>query len=164
MQNVQDKVNSLAKLLRVQVIEYLIKEDIFKYRGERLNDVDLMMTVKLINKIPCCTRKLPELFRDAHRMHEAKGMMPHAATIADLEFCMKQRYIGFQCSQRIAHSWLPYKEDEDLRRLPAFKQLAQVYAPLIQAGKKILPPVDERAVENEADAIINELATNLIGG
>lgn len=158
MQNVQDKVNSLAKLLRVQVIEYLVKEDVFKYRGERLNDADLMMTVKLIDRIPCCTRKLPELFRDAHRYHENIGMMPHAATIADLEFCMKQRYIGFQCSQRIAHSWLPYKEDEDLRRLPAFKQLAQVYAPLIQAGKKILPPVDRKAVVSEAQAIINQVS------
>lgn len=162
--NTQEQVNKFSKLLRMQVIEFLVKEDVFKYRGERLNDADLMMTVKLIDKIPCCTRKLPELFRDAHRYHENIGMMPHAATIADLEFCMKQRYIGFQCSQRIAHSWLPYKEDEDLRRLPAFKQLAQVYAPLIQAGKKILPPVDRKAVVSEAQAIINELATNLIGG
>lgn len=158
MQNVQDKVNNLTKALRLQVIEYLVKEDIFKYRGERLNDADLMMTVKLIDKIPCCTRKLPELFRDAHRMHEAKGMMPHAATIADLEFCMKQRYIGFQCEQRIAHSWFPYREDADLRRLPAFKQLAQVYAPLIQAGKKILPPIDKKAVVSEAQAIINQVS------
>ena len=158
MQNVQDKVNNLTKALRLQVIEYLVKEDIFKFRGERLNDADLMMTVKLIDKIPCCTRKLPELFRDAHRYHEDIGMMPHAATIADLEFCMKQRSIGFQCEQRIAHSWLPFKEDEDLRRLPAFKQLAQVYAPLIQAGKKILPPVDRKAVVSEAQAIINQVS------
>ena len=155
---VQDKVNSLAKLLRVQVIEYLVKEDLFKYRGERLNDADLMMTVKLIDKIPCCTRKLRSLFADAHQYHKDIGMMPHAATIADLEFCMKQRYIGFQCEQRIAHSWLPYKEDEDLRRLPAFKQLAQVYAPLIQAGKKIIPPVDRKAVVSEAQAIINQVS------
>lgn len=155
---VQDKVNSLATLLRVQVIEYLVKEDVFKYRGERLNDADLMMTVKLIDKIPCCTRKLRSLFADAHQYHKDIGMMPHAATIADLEFCMKQRYIGFQCEQRIAHSWLPYKEDEDLRRLPAFKQLAQVYAPLIQAGKKILPPVDRKAVVIEAQAIINQVS------
>lgn len=156
--NTQEQVNKFSKLLRMQVIEFLVKEDVFKYRGERLNDADLMMTVKLIDKIPCCTRKLPELFRDAHRYHENIGMMPHAATIADLEFCMKQRYIGFQCEQRIAHSWLPFKEDEDLRRLPAFKQLAQVYAPLIQAGKKILPPVDERAVVSEAQAIINQVS------
>ncbi len=156
--NTQEQVNKFSKLLRMQVIEFLVKEDVFKYRGERLNDADLMMTVKLIDKIPCCTRKLPELFRDAHRYHEDIGMMPHAATIADLEFCMKQRYIGFQCEQRIAHSWLPFKEDEDLRRLPAFKQLAQVYAPLIQAGKKILPPVDREAVVSEAQAIINQVS------
>lgn len=156
--NTQEQVNKFSKLLRMQVIEFLVKEDVFKYRGERLNDADLMMTVKLIDKIPCCTRKLPELFRDAHRYHEDIGMMPHAATIADLEFCMKQRYIGFQCEQRIAHSWLPYKEDENLRRLPAFKQLAQVYAPLIQAGKKILPPVDRKAVVSEAQEIINQVS------
>ena len=156
--NTQEQVNKFSKLLRMQVIEFLVKEDVFKYRGERLNDADLMMTVKLIDKIPCCTRKLPELFRDAHRYHEDIGMMPHAATIADLEFCMKQRYIGFQCEQRISHSWLPYKEDEDLRRLPAFKQLAQVYAPLIQASKKILPPVDRKAVVSETQAIINQVS------
>lgn len=156
--NTQEQVNKFSKLLRMQVIEFLVKEDVFKYRGERLNDADLMMTVKLIDKIPCCTRKLPELFRDAHRYHENIGMMPHAATIADLEFCMKQRYIGFQCEQRIAHSWLPFKEDEDLRRLPAFKQLSQIYAPLIQAGKKILPPVDRKAVVSEAQAIINQVS------
>lgn len=158
MQNVQDKVNNLTKALRLQVIEYLVKEDVFKYRGERLNDADLAMTVAFIDKIPCCTRKLRSLFADAHQYHEDIGMMPHAATIADLEFCMKQRYIGFQCEQRIAHSWLPFKEDEDLRRLPAFKQLAQIYAPLIQAGKKILPPVDRKAVVSEAQAIINQVS------
>lgn len=161
--NTQEQVNTLSKMLRVQVIEYLVKEDIFKFRGERLNDADLMATVKLIDRIPCCTRKLPELFRDAHRMHESKGMMPHCATVGDLEWCMKFRAVGYQCEQRIAHSWLPYKEDEDLRRLPAFKQLAQVYAPLIQAGKKILPPVDKKAVVGEATAIINELAITLTG-
>lgn len=156
--NTQEQVNKFSQLLRMQVIEFLVKEDVFKYRGERLNDADLAMTVMFIDKIPCCTRKLRSLFADAHQYHEDIGMMPHAATIADLEFCMKQRYIGFQCEQRIAHSWLPFKEDEDLRRLPAFKQLAQVYAPLIQAGKKILPPVDRKAVVSEAQAIINQVS------
>lgn len=156
--NTQEQVNKFSKLLRMQVIEFLVKEDIFKYRGERLNDADLVTMVKLIDRIPCCTRKLRSLFADAHQYHENIGMMPHAATIADLEFCMKQRYIGFQCEQRIAHSWLPYKEDEDLRRLPAFKQLAQVYAPLIQAGKKILHPVDRKAVVSEAQTIINQVS------
>ncbi len=156
--NTQEQVNKFSKLLRMQVIEFLVKEDVFKYRGERLNDADLTTTVMFIDKIPCCTRKLRSLFADAHQYHEDIGMMPHAATIADLEFCMKQRYIGFQCEQRIAHSWLPFKEDEDLRRLPAFKQLAKVYAPLIQAGKKILPPVDRKAVVSEAQAIINQVS------
>ena len=64
---------------------------------------------------------------------------------------------------RVKHSWLPFKEDSELRRLPAFKALATVYRPLIEQGKKILPPVDHKAVENEANAIINEISTHLIG-
>ena len=56
--NTQEQVNKFSKLLRMQVIEFLVKEDVFKYRGERLNDADLAMTVMFIDKIPCCTRKL----------------------------------------------------------------------------------------------------------
>lgn len=156
--SVQDSVNKLSRLLRIQVIEALVKEDCIKYGAEIPEDWKLAYTVECIDRLKCCTRKLRSLFRDAHEYHNEIGMFPHPATIADLEFCMDKRFIGFQCEQRIAHSWLPYKEDADLRRLPAFKQLAQIYAPLIQAGKKILPPVDERAVVSEAQAIINQIS------
>lgn len=163
MENVQDKVNYLARLLRVQVIEALVKEDRLKYGAAQLSDEELEFYKQYINRLPCCTAMLRRLFEDAHEMHEEKGMFPHAASVGDLEWCIKHRTIGYACVQSVKHSWLPLKSDADLRRLPAFKAIAAVYRPLIDQGKKILPPVDHKAVENEANAIINELSTHLIG-
>lgn len=163
MDNVQEQVNSLAKALRLQVIEALIKEDRIKYNAQRPTDEEMLYMVGYINRLPCCTAMLRRLFEDAHEMHEEKGMFPHAASVGDLEWCIKHRTIGYACVQAVKHSWLPFKSDADLRRLPAFMQLAKTYRPLIAAGKPILPPVDRKAVESEANAIVNELATNLIG-
>lgn len=163
MQNAQDKVNYLAKLLRVQVIEHLVKEDRLKYGVAQPSDEELEYWKFAVNKMPCCTRMLRRLFEDAHQMHEDKGMFPHAVCVGDLEWCLKYRSIGYKSSQQIRHNWIPFKEDEDLRRLPAMKDLAKIYAPMIKAEKKILPPIDKKAVVSEATAIINNLATNLIG-
>lgn len=163
MQDMQDKVNYLARLLRVQVIEALVKEDRLKYGAAQLSDEELEFYKQYINRLPCCTAMLRRLFEDAHEMHEEKGMFPHAASVGDLEWCIKHRTIGYACVQAVKHSWLPLKSDADLRRLPAFRQLTNIYRPLIAAGKRILPPVDRKAVESEANAIVNELATNLIG-
>lgn len=163
MQNAQEKVNHLARLLRVQVIEALVKEDRLKYGAAQLSDEELEFYKQYINRLPCCTAMLRRLFEDVHEMHEEKGMFPHAASVGDLEWCIKHRTIGYACVQAVKHSWLPLKADTDLRRLPAFRQLTNIYRPLIAAGKRILPPVDRKAVESEANAIVNELATNLIG-
>lgn len=163
MESVQNKVNHLARLLRVQVIETLVKEDRLKYGAAQLSDEELEFYKQYINRLPCCTAMLRRLFEDAHEMHEEKGMFPHAASVGDLEWCIKHRTIGYACVQAVKHSWLPLKSDADLRRLPAFRQLTNIYRPLIAAGKPILPPVDRKAVESEANAIVNELATNLIG-
>ena len=163
MEAVQNKVNYLAKLLRVQVIEYLVKEDRLKYGAAPLSDEELEFHKQAINKLPCCTAMIRRLFSDAHDMHEEKGMFPHAVTIGDMEWCLRFRSIGYGSTQNVKHSWLPLKSDSDLRRLPAFKAIASVYKPLIDQGKKILPPVDRKAVENEATTIINELSTHLIG-
>ena len=160
MNQKQSKINTLARALRLQVISYLVKEDIFKYRGENLNDADMSMTIELIDRIPCCTRKLRDLFKDAHRMHEDKGMMPHAVTIGDLEWCMEYRSIGYACEQRTAHSWLPYKEDEQLRKLPAFIELEKIY----RHEHKVIAPINQKAIINEAQAIINQVASNLTSG
>lgn len=157
---IQQTINRLARAVRLQTIEYLLKEDAFKYRGARMNEEDTQMAIELIDRIPCCTRKLPELFRDAHRMHEEKGMFPHAVCIGDLEWCMEYRAIGYQCEQRIKYAWLPAPEDESLRRLPAFVELDRIY----RSTKKAIPPMAEKNdVLNAANAIINELAISLTG-
>ena len=163
MPDMQSKVNYLARLLRVQAIEYLVKEDRLKYGAAQLSDEELEFHKQAINRMPCCTAMLRRLFEDAHEMHQEKGMFPHAVCIGDLEWCLKYRAIGYSSTQSVKHNWLPLKADADLRRLPAFKAIAAVYRPLIDQGKKILPPVDHKAVENEANAIINELSTHLIG-
>ena len=160
MNSKQSRINSLARSLRLQVINYLVQEDIFKYRGENLNDEDLEATIRLIDRIPCCTRKLPQLFRDAHRMHEEKGMFPHSVCVGDLEWCMEYRAIGYQCEQRIKFAWLPAQEDSDLRKLPAFIELDKIY----RASKKVIAPMAEKQdVISAANAIINDLAISLTG-
>ena len=164
MENVQDKVNYLARLLRVQVIEALVKEDRLKYGAAQLSDEELEFYKQYINRLPCCTAMLRRLFEDAHEMHEEKGMFPHAASVGDLEWCIKHRTIGYACVQNVKHSWLPLKADAELRRLPAFKAISTVYRPLIAAGKPILPPIDKKAIENEANEIINEIKNHLIEG
>ena len=158
MADIQEKVNYLSRLLRVQVIEFLVKEDRIKHGAAPLADEELEFFKHAVNKMPCCTAQLRRLFDDAHDMHEEKGMFPHAVTVGDLEWCLKYRIIGYSSTQNVKHSWLPKKEDTELRTLPAFRALAAVYRPLIDQGKKILPPVDRKAIESEAQAIINQVS------
>ena len=164
MPDMQNKVNYLAKLLRVQVIEHLVKEDRLKYGAAQLGDEELEFHKQAINKMPCCTAMLRRLFNDAHDMHDEKGMFPHAATVGDLEWCLKHRGIGYRSVQSVKNSWLPLKADADLRRLPAFRAISEVYRPLIAAGKPVLPPIDKKAIEHEANAIVNDIKNHLIKG
>ncbi|WP_407444872.1 hypothetical protein [Fibrobacter sp.] len=161
MVNTQELVNHFSKLLRLQAIEYLIKRDCMMYNHPIPSDEEIDFRKSMIFKMPCCTKMLKRLFSDAHDMHEEKGMMPHAVSVGDLEWCLKNRVIGYSCTQRVKHSWLVAKEDDDLRRLPAFIELTRIYKPMIESGKNILPPVEKKAVENEALAIVNELAISM---
>ena len=161
MANIQETVNYLSGLLRVQIIEALVNEDRLKHSAPMPSEEELEYFKYAVNKMPCCTAMLRRLFDDAHDMHNEKGMFPHAVTVGDLEWCLKYRAIGYQSTQRVKHSWIPLKSDTDLRRLPAFKALANVYRPLIDQGKNLLPPVNQKAVESEAMAIVNEIANEL---
>lgn len=163
MNSTQAQVNKLAKALRLQVIEALIKEDRVKYEGKRPTEEEMSYMIGFVDRLPCCTALLRKLFRDAHEMHEEKGMFPHAVCMGDLEWCIKFRTIGYKSSQSVKNAWLPLKQDVELRRLPAFLALSKIYKPMIDAGKKILPPIDEKAIEHEALAIVNELANHLTG-
>ena len=124
MADIQEKVNYLSRLLRVQVIEFLVKEDRIKHGAAPLSDEELEFYKHSINKMSCCTAQLRRLFDDAHDMHEEKGMFPHAVTVGDLEWCLKYRTIGYSSTQNVKHSWLPKKEDAELRTLPAFRAIA----------------------------------------
>lgn len=161
MADLQNEVNRLSFLLRLQVIEYLVTEDRIKFGAAPLSDEEMIIIKRMINRLPCCTKRLKDLFIDAHRMQEDKGMFPHAANVGELEWCLKNRQIGYSCIQRVKQPWLPYKEDKELRMLPAFKALTQVYKPLIAQGKPPLPPVDEERVQEEALAIVNHLTAKL---
>lgn len=161
MDKVQNEVNRLAAMLRIQVIEVLVKEDRIKYGAKPLSGEEMQIVIGMIARLKCNTKLLRRLFNDAHDMHEEKGMMPHAATVGDLEWCIKYRCIGYSNIQRTRNAWLVAKEDEDLRRLPAFVELTRIYRPMHAAGKKILPPVEKKAIESEAMAIINEVATSM---
>ena len=158
MDSTQITVNRLAKTLRLQIIEYLVKEDLFKFRGERLNAEDLKKTIEIIYKIPCCTRKLRALFEDAHRMHEDKGMMPHSATIGDLEWCMRYRSIGYRSEHSISYAWLPEPKDSALKKLPAFVELDRIY----RESKRAIPPVKINE-NNDANNIVRQINFARIG-
>lgn len=156
MANIQDIVNHLAKLLRIQIIEALIKEDCFKFNAPLPSEEELDYRKVAINKLPCCTKMLKKLFQDAHDMQEARGMFPRPVCVADLEWCLNHRNIGL-LQRGVRQDWLPAKEDNDLQQLPAFVQLDAIYRKL----KKALPPIDEIAIQNEATAIINNLTISL---
>ena len=50
MDRIQEQVNSLAKALRLQVIEALIKEDRIKYNAPRPTDEEMLYMVGYIDK------------------------------------------------------------------------------------------------------------------
>ena len=142
----QEKVNELAHALLLQVIEALVKEDCVKYRTPIPEGPEMAYYIEFIDRLHCCTRKLPDLFRDAHEYHHDIGMMPHAATLADLEFCVKKRCIGYAVMQSVRYAWLPAKDDAMLRRLPAFIAIDRLY----RENQKILPPTTEEEPLNGA--------------
>lgn len=158
MADLQETVNVLVKMLRVQIIERLIKEDHFRHNQPLPSEEEMEYRKVAICKLPCCTKMLKKLFADAHRMHDDRGMFPHTVSVADLEWCLEHRYIGMQSN--VKYSWLPAKEDVELKQLPAFVKLDAIYRRI----KKALPPIDRNAIENEATAIVNNLTLNLTRG
>lgn len=153
----QNEVNELAAKLRMQVIEYLYVEDQIKFSGKTPTREDIDLFKRFVNNIRCVTGSLKELFADAHEMHDAKGMFPHPVTIGDLEWCLKNRHIGY--FQKRKAPWLPYREDRELRSLPAFKALAVVYRPLIEEGKPLIAPT-QQTMQQDVKEIVMSIANN----
>lgn len=153
----QKLINELAKTLKVQAIELLIKEDCLRYNAEIPEHDKMLFMVEEIYRLPVCTKMLRDLFAAAHEMHEDKGMFPHVASVGDLE--LVSRKYGDFTGKGERFSWLPRKTDERMKMMPAFVKLDAIY----KREKKAIAPIDEESVENEAMKIVNEIAQNFIG-
>lgn len=160
MSSNQQTIDNLANLLRIQVIEFLIKKDYIDHKAQMPSDEELVYMKREIFNMNCCTKKLKSLFRDAHEMHEERDIFPRPVTVSDLEWCMKNRTIGYGCSQSVPKPWLPYKEDRELRTLPAFKELAQIYKPYI-LEKKPIPAPSKVQIAEDTSQIVKQLSQTL---
>ena len=161
--DIQEIVNTLAFRLRREVIYTLLKTEFTKFRQPIPEKEQLAFEIKAIDALPCCTRLMKRLFEDAQAMRRERGFYPAPATVADLEWCVRNRAIGYSCTQRVRMGWLPKPEDDELRALPSFVELARIYRPMVLNGQKPLPPVERKAIISEATAIINETAANIKG-
>ena len=65
----QETVDKLVKAMRVEIISFLVKEDTFKYKGDKMNDEDFEMFVDYVYKMDVPTRNLRRLFADALIIH-----------------------------------------------------------------------------------------------
>lgn len=144
----QKAVNELSARLRREVIFHLIKCEFLDHRQPVPERETLAYEIERIASFPVATRMLRSLFNDAREYRRELGLFPAPATIADLQFCVKNRYSGM-FGNRCVYGWLPNKEDADLRELPAFKALAKIYAPFIANGQKVPAP---RAIEADPQA------------
>lgn len=152
----QKTINELAKTLKVQAIELLIKEDCLRYNAEIPEHDKMLFMVEEIFRLPVCTKKLRDLFAAAHEMHEDKGMFPHTASVGDLEL-VSRKYGDFS-GKGERFSWLPRSNDERMKMMPAFLKLDAIY----RREKKAIAPIDEASVESEAMKIVNDIAQNFI--
>ena len=153
----QKTINELAKTLKVQAIELLIKEDCLRYNAEIPEHDKMLFMVEEIFRLPVCTKKLRDLFEAAHEMHEDKGMFPHTVSVGDLEL-VSRKYGDFS-GKGERFSWLPCSNDERMKMMPAFLKLDAIY----RREKKAIAPIDEASVESEAMKIVNDIAQNFIG-
>lgn len=127
----QERINELAKALRVKVIKKLVERDFMRHNKE-LTPEHLAFMVIEIDRLPIDTRRMSEAFRDAHKMHEDKGLAPHAVCVGDLDWCVTYGS-GYQSPK---FGWLPKTADAELCALPEYIELDKIYR---REGKYIAP-------------------------
>lgn len=150
-------INEMAKALRVACIRYLLSTDLLRHNAAKtVDETELLWRVKEICKLPIPTAKLRNLFEDCHQLRTDRGEFPRPVSVADIEFCVKQRAVGYRSSNICRTPWLPPKNDPELRALPEFKALANVY---LTAGKVIAPTAENK--DTETNLITNRLLTKL---
>lgn len=127
----QERINELAKALRVKVIKKLVERDFMRHNKD-LTTEHLAFMVFEIDRLPIDTRRMSEAFRDAHKMHEDKGLAPHAVCVGDLDWCVTYGS-GYQSPKL---GWLPKTADTELCALPEYIELDKIYK---REGKAIAP-------------------------
>lgn len=149
----QNTVNRLCVELRKQVVTALILEDRRKFGAPALNKNEMEWTCMKVFMMPVPTKRIRRLFNDAHEMQDDKGMIPHAANVGELEWCLKNRSVGYECTTAVKYGWLPSKEDADLRTLPAFIELKNVYI----NEKKVIAPTIVQIGNDDTARIMNQI-------
>ena len=137
------RATRLARELRRQVIEACVKADCIRNRAPIPGDVEMSFIVGEIYRLPCATRILDRLFADAHDYHAEIGMMPHAASVQDLEYCIRNRAVGYRSTQNVRHPWLAPAR---MQMLTAAKELDALYR---EAGS-VIAPVTKTSVKRIA--------------
>lgn len=141
----QDRINELAKALRVKVIKKLVERDFMRHNKD-LTPEHLAFMVFEIDRLPIDTRRMSEAFRDAHRMHEDKGLAPHAVCVGDLEWCTIYGS-GYHSPK---FGWLPKTADSELCALPEYIELDKIY----KREKKAIAPNYSTCADNDATRAI----------
>jgi len=118
----QERINELAKALRVKVIKKLVERDFMRHNKD-ITPEHLAFMVLEIDRLPIDTRRMSEAFRDAHKMHEDKGLAPHAVCVGDLDWCVT--YGSGYNSPKLG--WLPKTADAELCALPEYIELDKIY-------------------------------------
>lgn len=158
----QEQVNICAQKLRMAVIVFLLQNDLLSCNATKSVDEDeLQWRAKKIYAMPCCTAQLKRLFNDCHELRRERGQFPAPVSVIDLEYCLKNRSIGYRSSQQIKLSWLPKKEDRELRCLEEFRNISAIYQKLIANGQKIIAPQTQPRICAEAEQIINKIHNQL---
>lgn len=125
---IQEQINNLVKNLRMAVIKKLLLTDLYKYNAAKtVDDAELAWRANEIFRLNISTGNLKRLFEDCHDYYREIGMFDGPVRVADLQFCADKRAVGYICVNSFPRCWLPKKEDTELRTLPEFKELANVY-------------------------------------
>lgn len=150
----QNRINTLCEALRKQVVSALIMEDRRKWAAPALSGEEAIWTAQQIFALPVPTRMLRRLFEDAHKLQAARGEMLRPATVGELEWCIKNRSIGYPTSLRVPLGWLPAKEDADLRKLPAFQELKKIYT---ETKLVVGPKIEPKKIDHETTELLNRI-------
>lgn len=154
----------MAAQIRREVIYYLLKNEFLANRQSVPEKETLAYEIEKIYAMPCQTKLLKRLFEEAREYRAERGFYPSAVTIADLEAALKNKAVGYACTQNVKYGFLPWRTDKELRALPSVRTLLEGYRLLLKQGKEIFLPAPEGTSESEAKKIAEIIANHLTQG